>query len=232
MPLLDFDGDYGRTYDARISTLIPAYSAILELAATATAALQPLAQQVLVVGAGTGTELPGLLTAMPQARFTLVEPSAQMRGLCEALIERIGASDRVMWGPDDLDALGRTRFDAVISHNVLHVLTPDAQERLLRQMAERVAPGGCLLVSSYSETEPPELELGLQIGVTRFKAMGMDPSMIEAVMAARNREVFSVDRQRLETQLVQAGLEPPIQLVQALFNRLWLSRRCEGAATA
>jgi hypothetical protein len=99
-------------------------------------------------------------------------------------------------------------------------------------MAERVAPGGCLLVSSYSETEPPELELGLQIGVTRFKAMGMDPSMIEAVMAARNREVFSVDRQRLETQLVQAGLEPPIQLVQALFNRLWLSRRCEGGATA
>ncbi|QCH14831.1 class I SAM-dependent methyltransferase [Synechococcus sp. CB0101] len=232
MPLLDFDGDYGRTYDARIATLIPAYEAIFELAAAATAALQPLAQQALVVGAGTGTELPGLLAAMPQALFTLVEPSAQMRGFCQALIERVGASDRVTWGPDDLDALGPTCFDAVISHNVLHVLTPDAQERLLQQMAERVAPGGCLLLSSYSETEPPELELGLQIGVARFKALGMDPATIEAVMAARNSKVFSVNHQRLEAQLLQAGLEPPIQLVQALFNRLWLSRRCEGGATA
>jgi len=232
LPLLDFDGDYGRTYDARIASLIPAYQAIFELAAATTAALQPLAQRALVVGAGTGTELPGLLTAMPQARFTLVEPSAQMRGFCQALIERVKASDRVTWGPDDLDALGRTRFDAVISHNVLHVLTPDAQERLLRPMAERVAPGGCLLLSSYSEPEPPELELGLQIGVTRFKALGMDPATIKAVMASRNSKVFSVDRQRLAAQLLQAGLEPPIQLVQALFNRLWLSRRCEGGATA
>ena len=232
MTLLDFDGEYGRTYDARISRLIPGYQAIFELAAAATAVLQPRAQRALVVGAGTGTELPGLLAAMPQARFTLVEPSAQMRGFCQALIERVGAGDRVVWGPDDLEAIGSLRFNAVISHNVLHVLNPDAQNRLLRQMADRVAPGGCLLVSSYSETAPPGLELGLQIGGARFKALGMDPATIEAVMAGRNNQVFSMDGDRLEAQLLQAGLEPPTQLVQALFNRLWLSRRCEGGATA
>ncbi|MEY3930705.1 MAG: hypothetical protein RLZZ516_2415, partial [Cyanobacteriota bacterium] len=46
---------------------------------------------MLVVGPGSGTELPGLLGAMPEASFTLVEPSEQMRGQCQGLIERIGA---------------------------------------------------------------------------------------------------------------------------------------------
>lgn len=235
MTLLDFEGDYGRTYDARIGTLIPAYQAIFELAAATTAALQPHARTALVVGVGTGTELPGLLAAMPQARFTLVEPSVQMRSFCQALIERVGAAERVVWGPDDLAAMPINEdgcFNAVISHNVLHVLDPNTQEQLLRQMAARVAPGGCLLVSSYSEGAPPGLELGKAIGITRLRTLGLDPSTIEAVIASRNTKVFSMDPERLEQQLTQSGLEPPIQLVQALFNRLWLSRRCEGGASA
>ena len=235
MTLLDFEGDYGRTYDARIGTLIPAYQAIFELAAATAAVLQPHALQALVVGAGTGTELPGLLAAMPQAQFTLVEPSAQMRSFCQALIERVGATERVVWGPDDLSAMPTTDngcFNAVVSHNVLHVLAPNAQEQLLRQMADQLAPGGCLLVSSYSEAEPPALELGMAIGGARLRALGMDPTTIEAVMASRNTKVFSMDPARLEHQLTRSGLEPPIQLVQALFSRLWLSRRCEGGASA
>jgi len=236
MALLDFDGDYGRSYNERIRRLIPAYEAIFELAAAAAAALQPEAQRVLVVGVGTGTELPALLAALPQARFTLVEPSAQMRGFCNELLARVGATERVAWGPDKLDACADGDFEVVISHNVLHVLPPAEQEHLLRHMAAHVKPGGSLLLSSYSESGPPGLELGLAIGRTRFAALGMDRATIEAVMGSRNSTVFSMDAERLEQQLTQAGLEPPIQLLQALFNHLWLSRRsaqeCEGGADA
>lgn len=235
MALLDFDGDYGRTYNERIRRLIPAYDTIFELAAATAAALIPQAQRVLVVGAGTGTELPGLLAALPRARFTLVEPSAQMRGLCSALISEIGATERVEWSPDTPEtgmANGESGYEVVISHNVLHVLAPPEQEQLLRRMAAQVAPGGCLLLSSYCETDPPGLELGLAIGRARFAALGMDEATMEAVMASRNTKVFSMDTNRLERELSQAGLEPPIQLLQALFNHLWLSRRCEGGATA
>jgi len=236
MALLDFDGDYGRTYNARIRRLIPAYDAIFELAAAAAAALQPQARQVLVVGAGTGTELPGLLQALPLAQFTLVEPSEQMRGLCSELIATLGAAARVEWIPSSLEAGDDGRFEVVISHNVLHVLPPPEQEQLLRQMAGQLAPGGCLLLSSYCESDPPGLELGLAIGRLRLEGLGMDAATIEAVMASRNSKVFSMDRERLQRELTQAGLEPPIQLLQALFQHLWLSRRpaqeCEGGATA
>lgn len=228
MALLDFDGDYGRTYNERIRHLIPAYDAIFELAAAAAAVEQPHARRALVVGAGTGTELPSLLKAMPMAQFTLVEPSEQMRGFCTDLIARVGATDRVLWGPNNLDDLedpSGEGFNLVISHNVLHVLAPANQDQLLGQMAERVAPGGCLLLSSYCETEPPCVELAMHIGLARFALLGMDQGTIDAVAASRNSKVFSMDADRLEQQLTQAGLEPPIQLLQALFNRLWLSRR-------
>ena len=44
-------------------------------------------------------------------------------------------------------------------------------------------------------------------------------------MALRNVAVHSLCPDHLEQQLVLAGLEPPTQLLQALFNRLWFSRR-------
>jgi len=65
----------------------------------------------------------------------------------------------------------------------------------------------------------------MHIGLARFALLGMDQSTIDAVAASRNSKVFSMDADRLEQQLTLAGLEPPIQLVQALFNRLWLIRR-------
>ena len=234
MNLLDFEGDYGRTYDTHIEGLIPAYSALFEIAAATATALQARAQRVLVVGPGSGTELPGLLAAMPEASFTLVEPSAQMRGQCQALIDRIGAGARVQWA--ELEPLEEGGFEAVISHNVLHVLAPDTQAPLLEQLVRRVGPGGILLLSSYSETPALPLPLAMAIATARFRALGMDEPTVQAVMASRNSKVFSLDHALLERTLHQAGLEPPTQLLQALFTHLWLSRRpplqCEGGADA
>ncbi len=48
MACLDFDGDYGRTYNDRIRRLIPAYDAIFELAAATAKALRPQARRVLL----------------------------------------------------------------------------------------------------------------------------------------------------------------------------------------
>lgn len=233
--LLDFDGDYGRQYNERIRTLIPAYEANLEIAAAALAALTPSARTALVVGPGSGMELPGILQALPDAQLTLVEPSEQMRAFCSAVIEKLAAGGRVQWGPEDLSSWddGPERlFDAVISHNVLHVLAPQHQRQLLRQLAARLAPGGALLVSSYSEGPALDFELGLNIARARFRACGMDEATLEAVMASRNTKVFALDPQQLAQELVAAGLEPPIPLLQALFNGLWLSRRpaCPDAA--
>ena len=225
---LDFEGDYGRDYNARIRSLIPGYDAIQELGAAALAARLPQAQRALVVGVGSGLELPGLLQALPQARFTLVEPSQQMRGLCDGLIQRIDATHRVQWGPERLPEegpLGEGPFDAVVCHNVLHVLNPAQQRPLLDQLVAQVAPGGALLLSSYSEAEPEAMGPWLELAAARFRALGMDQATADDVMTSRNTTVFSLDPQLLERRLLSAGLEPPTQLMQAACFRLWISGR-------
>ena len=224
MALLDFDGDYGRHYDQSIRRLIPAYDSHFELAAAALGALVPTASSALVVGPGAGEELPSLLRAMPGAHLQLVEPSEQMRGFCDAVIARAQAGDRIGWAPNDLKEV-QGRFDAVICHNVLHLLPPAEQEDFLHQLCARVGPGGVLVISGFSEEPGADMELWQAIARARFQSQGMDSETIERVMASRNAGVYSVDATRLAAQLQRAGMEPATQLLQALFNRLWFSRR-------
>ena len=72
---------------------------LLEIGAAALGAHAARANAALVVGPGSGMELPGLLAALTNAAFTLVEPSAQMRGMCETLIADLSATGRIHWGP-------------------------------------------------------------------------------------------------------------------------------------
>lgn len=231
---LDFDGDYGRQYAATIRRSIPGYDALLEIAAAAAAASVPQASRALVVGPGLGEELPGLLAALPAAGFVLLEPSEQMRRSCLAVIEGQGAQGRCQLLEQSLgqaDVLRGQSFEVVVCHHVLHLLPPEEQRRALRQLAGWVAPGGCLLLSSYGEpTDALELEQVLAISRSRLLLLGMDADGVERLLATRNRVVFALDASLLAEELSATGLEPPRPLLQALGSRLWLSRRSESAA--
>ncbi len=226
---LDFDGDYGRQYAATIRQSVPGYDTLLELGAAALAASCANARRALVVGQGPGEELAGLLQAMPQAQLTLVEPSEQMLASCYQRLEALGASERANCFAVPLEqcaALTGQRFDAVICHHVLHLLSPAEQGKLLGLLAAGVAPGGQLLLSSYSEDAQPEaLGRVLAIASTRWLQQGVPADRVELILASRNSRVFSLDGNRLASALAAAGLDPPLQLFQALFSRLWISRR-------
>ena len=103
---------------------------------------------------------------------------------------------------------------------------PATEQRLfLEQLCAKVAVGGLLLLSSYSENSNGDSTVWQAIARDRFLLQGMDQQAIDQVMALRNVAVHSLSPDHLEQQLVLAGLEPPTQLLQALFNRLWFSRR-------
>ena len=91
---LDFGGDYSLTFRQTTRNSVPGYDALIEIAAAALAQAVPQAPSVLVVGPGLGEELVPLLTALPQARFTLLEPSAHMRESCTREIDAAGAWSR------------------------------------------------------------------------------------------------------------------------------------------
>jgi tRNA (cmo5U34)-methyltransferase len=237
MSSLDFDGDYGRTYARTIRNSIPAYDALLEIAAAAlaahaTAALateSAAASSALVVGPGLGEELPGMLAALPEATFTLLEPSEQMARGCAAVIDREGAGDRCRLLGVRLEEAGFLEgepFDMVVCHHVLHLMRPEQQRQALGQLCARVKAGGLLLLSSYSEpAEADTCARMLAIGQSRLRQLGMAEETLRQFMAARNTLVFSLDQALLAEELAAAGLEPPLPLLQALGSRMWLSRR-------
>ena len=228
-PTLDFDGDYGRTYATTIRRSVPAYDTLLEISAAALQPWAPTARQVLVVGPGPGEELVGLLEVLPEAHLTVLEPSEQMAQACRAVIERHGAGDRCSLLQQQLNgdtSLAEQGFDVVVSHNVAHLMPPEPQQRFVQDLADRVAPGGALLLSSYSEpADQADLDTMLSVAASRLRRLGLDGDALEAFLATRNTLVFSLDGERLVSTLVAAGLQPPQLLLMALGSRLWLSRR-------
>lgn len=226
---LDFDGDYGRTYRQSIRNTVPGYDALIEIAAAALQHAVPQAASILVVGPGLGEELVPLLTALPLTCFTLMEPSTQMRQACAREIDAVGAAARC-------ELLGQSLkpgmdppegpFDAMVCHNVLHLIPPERQLPLLQTLATCVPPRGALLLSAHSESaNATSFEDLLAITCTRLSQRGLPETMIEQLMASRNTLVYSLDQSRLEAGLAAAGMEPPLLLQQSLFSRLWLSRR-------
>lgn len=232
MTSLDFDGDYGRAYRQRIRSSVPGYDAMLEIAAAAmaqAAATGGPAGSVLVVGPGLGEELPPLLTALPTAHFTLLEPSEQMRQACAARIAAAGASERCQLLAQGLEAGAPPPggpFDAVLCLNVLHLMPPERQRPLLQSLATAVPAGGALLLGAYSESASGADFAGLMaVARARLQQLGLSEALIEQLMASRNSLVFSLEQSLLETILAEAGMEPPLLLLQSLFSRLWLCRR-------
>lgn len=227
---LDFDGDYGRSYRQSIQHSIPGYDVLHEIAAAAVNATSTKAGSVLVVGPGPGDELVSLLSSCPDAEVTVIEPSAQMLSQCQKVITDHAGAERCRWIQSTLDdayksSLQSSRFDLVVCHSVLHLVPAAEQAVMLQQLCEVSAVGGVLLLSSYSEAEDAMTYAStLDVGRQRLIDRGLSASLVEQLLASRNRVVFSLDASRLADLLRQQGWSPPVPLYQGLFARLWLCR--------
>ena len=143
LPQLDFDGDYGRSYRQSIRDAVPGYDSLIEVAAAALQQAVPQAGSLLVVGPGLGEELLPVLSALPLAWVTLLEPSLQMGGACLNLIAQAGAAERcelLQQGLEPGVLPAGAPFDAVMCHNVLHLMAAEQQVALLKTLAGCLAP--------------------------------------------------------------------------------------------
>ena len=228
---LDFEAEYGRKYRTTIQHSVPGHSTLLEIAAAAIGDTAPSARRILVVGPGPGDELPQLLDACPQAEFVVVEPSAQMLQTSIETLRGHSGFERCQWVPKTLEEAVRSSllqrdFDGVICHNVLHLMAPDQQDLMIERLVEQSLPGGVLLISSYSEAAESEIcDTIFSIAARRLLDRGLPSEMVDKFLTARNTAVFSLDAARFETKLVGLNCQAPIQLYQALFARLWITRR-------
>ncbi|PDP88555.1 SAM-dependent methyltransferase [Glycomyces fuscus] len=109
-------------------------------------------------GGGWGTLL--LARTLPGARVLALEPSPVLRAV---LLSRVAASEglraRVTVDGDDLlSARLPERLGGVLMANLVGHLSPDERDRLWRDLAARLAPDACALLTLAPPLEPERVE--------------------------------------------------------------------------
>lgn len=121
-------------------------------AALAEVAAQLTPGTVLDLGCGEGGDALWLAERGWTVTGIDVSPTALARA--EVAADRAGLTDRVTWVAADLDTWASDeRFDLVTA-SFLHSPVALDRERILRSAADRVAPGGHLLVVAHAEPPP------------------------------------------------------------------------------
>ena len=111
----------------------------------------PADADVLDIGAGTGLFLAMLAETGRIRSGTGVEPARCARATFAAMARRSGSSvPLAIHGGRQADAWPAGRFDAVTLIDVLHHIPRGDRDALLDAAADRVAPGGALIIKDIS----------------------------------------------------------------------------------
>ena len=122
----------------------------------ATAALLPAFPgcRVLDLGCGTGLELEDYFRLNPQARVTGIDLSREM---LDALEKKFPDRDLELICGSYLElSLGKEKYDAAVSVESLHHLTPGEKLGLYRRLWEALIPGGYFILTDYFAVDDAE----------------------------------------------------------------------------
>jgi tRNA (cmo5U34)-methyltransferase len=179
-------GEHAPEYTALRRRLVPGFDAFY---ASAVEALSipgvGSIRRVLDLGAGTGLLSAFVSGAFPQARFDLLDGSAEM--LAEAREVLAGVVDAVhvqdMASPDGLPA---GPYDAVISALAIHHLEDPEKRLLFRRVFEILRPGGIFVNAEQTAGPTPALaDLYRQRWAADAHAQGASNAEIEAARQRR-----------------------------------------------
>jgi tRNA (cmo5U34)-methyltransferase len=222
-----FDDERAAAYDDRIRRLAPGYDVLHDALASVAASLLGDDAHVLVVGAGTGTEIVRLARAQPGWRFTAVDPSAEMLDRCRGRVEAEGFSPRVEYRCDRVEALSEeSQFDAATSVFVAHFIRDrDAKRRFFRAIVRRVRPGAPLLLADLYEGASGDAREQLTAAWRRaVRRAGMEAEAVEDAFARMERQIDFVPEDELAQILHETGFSAPTRFYHCFLWGAWWTR--------
>ena len=109
-------------------------------------------ERVLDFGCGIGNSAPHLREAFPAAQITAVDVSE--KSLAVARSRFPGAADFVAYAPGDAPPAPAAGYDLIFSACVFHHIEAEEHEAILRQLRERLAPGGVMAIFEHNPVNP------------------------------------------------------------------------------
>lgn len=191
----------------------------------------PADARILCVGVGTGTEMAHLAVQNPGWRFTAVEPSSAMLGVCRQRAEREGFAARCEFHQGYLESLpASAAHDAATCFLVSQfILEPPARSAFFAEIAERLKPGGLLASSDLAaDVDSLEYEVLLAAWMNMMAAAEVSPEAMARMRKAYANDVGVLSPQRTASIISAGGFTLPVPFFQAGLIHAWLSRRAAG----
>lgn len=231
-----FDEARATAYDNRIRRIVPGYGALHEvLSSTLETKLGPEAH-LLVVGAGTGTEIMEMGRAQPDWHFTAVDPSSDMLEQCRRRMNEIGLDSRVEYVCERIEDLSRDRlYDGATAVFVSHFLqTRKEKQRFFDAIARRVQPGGAFVFADlYRSGSDVDVRRRWKAWKTHFSHTNVSAEEHERTFANIERDISFVDEEDLGAIVSDAGFAPITRLFQSFLWGAWgttCTAEVEGSA--
>ena len=226
-PTVMFNAAHAAKYDAQFARANVFREAIHLVTDFAFAGL-PENARILVVGAGTGSEIIALAARHPGWRFTAVDPAGAMLDVFRAKAAAAGILERCTLHVGYIESLPNTPLhDASTSLLVSHFLQTDGSRgAFFAEIAHRLKPGGLLINA--------DLAADMSAPATGQVFAAWDRVMIESGANADSlknyRAGFGKDfavhaPDAVEALIAANGFERPSLLLQTLLIRTWLTAK-------
>jgi tRNA (cmo5U34)-methyltransferase len=190
-------------YDRTRRQLVPCFDDFYRVAVERLAPRRDHPVEVLDLGAGTGLFAAMVAEALPQARLTLVDASAEMLARAR---QRLGAESRFRFVVADFrQPLPDGSFDAVVSALAIHHLDDGEKRDLFRRIHAALRPGGVFVNADQVMGPTPELESAYrEAWLGRVRAAGVAEADLTAALERMKEDRTSPLEPQLEW-LRQAG---------------------------
>lgn len=223
-----FGPDRAEAYDQGVRAMVPGYEALHDVAHALLRVALGEQARLLIVGAGTGTEILGLGEHNLEWRFAGVDPSPDMLAVARRRVAMRGLSDRVALHTgrtQDLPDSGH--FDAATSILVMHFLADDGQKlAFLRSIAARLGTGAPVVLADLcGDATSPGFARFLAAWWRRQLASGMPERDVEEAFRQMLSQVAFVPEQRIVALLREAGFRSVERFYGALLLGGWLACR-------
>lgn len=226
-----YDQNWAENYDALAEAGIAGRAGLYRLCAASLADLGAAAQ-ILIVGAGIGTELLELAARFPAWQFTAVEPATAMLDVARGRVENAGLQARVHFVAGFVSAVPNDAvFDGATAILVSqHIVDPAKRRDFYREIGARLKPNAPLYhAETCGDTRPIDWKRRLKIWEQQAIFAGCPPETAREMVARlgdeTDAEIRVVPAQTIVDLLQDAGFSRPLCLFRSMHFHAFLSNR-------
>jgi tRNA (cmo5U34)-methyltransferase len=220
-PNVHFDGEMAVRYDAFVPRLVPDYDRLHELVVAQLGLALDDGARVLVVGAGTCTEILALADFDDSWTFTAVEPSAPMVDVAKQRIDDAGLTKRVTFHTGTLDTLDdRGPFQAATAILMMQFVPAEDKPKLFKDIGSRLESGAPLIMA-HPIGDPESDEHALAMQAWRDHIAKALPDRAEDVYASVQDTLHFVSDDMQAEALTAAGFAAPQRFHTRMVFGAW-----------